>query len=65
MLRDDATRSAEAARAAGVAVRLETYPRMWHVWQLFPALPQAVASLDDIARFLKSHLNQAHGIGMV
>lgn len=53
----DAVRIAAAARAAGVDVRLETYPRMWHVWQLFPALPQTAASLDDIARFLKSHLN--------
>jgi acetyl esterase/lipase len=59
MLRDDATRIAAAAHAAGVAVRLETYPRMWHVWQLFLALPQAVASLDDIARFLKSQLDVA------
>lgn len=56
LLRDDATRIAAAARAAGVDVRLEMYPRMWHVWQIFPALPQAVASLDDIARFLAAHL---------
>ena len=58
MLLDDATRITAAARAAGVHVRLETYPRMRHVWQLFPELPQAVASLDDIARFLKSHLSR-------
>ena len=57
MLLDDATRIAAAARAAGVDVRLETYPRMWHVWQLFLSLPEAVASLDDIARFLKAHLS--------
>lgn len=55
-LREDAVRSAAAARAAGVDVRLEVYPRMWHVWQLFPALPQAGASLADIARFLAAHL---------
>ena len=36
LLLDDAVRIAEAARAAGVAVRLETYPRMWHVWQDLP-----------------------------
>lgn len=52
ILLDDATRIAAAARAAGVDVRLETFPRMWHVFQLFLALPQAVESLDDIARFL-------------
>jgi len=55
ILLDDAVRIAESARAAGVAVRLETYPCMWHVWQLFLALPQAVESLDDVAGFLKSH----------
>ncbi len=58
ILHDDAVRSAAAAVAAGVDVRLVTYPRMWHVWQLFPALPQAVASLDDIARFLKAHVGR-------
>lgn len=57
MLRDDALRIADKARAAGVDMRLEVYPRMWHVWQLFPALPQAAESLDDITRFLTSHLS--------
>ncbi len=56
LLREDAVRVDELARAAGVEVRLEIYPRMWHVWQLYPALPQAVQSLDEIAKFLKLHL---------
>jgi len=56
MLRDDAVRIEELARAAGVHARLEIYPRMWHVWQIFPALPEARQSLDDIAQFLRSHL---------
>jgi len=56
MLRDDATRIAALAQAAGVDVRLEIYPRMWHVWQLNLALPQAIHALDDIAGFLGSHL---------
>ena len=55
ILRDDAVRIESLAKAAGVDVRLEIYPRMWHVWQLFLTLPQAVQSLDDIAGFLKSH----------
>jgi acetyl esterase/lipase len=59
ILRDDAVRVEALARAAGVDVRLEIYPRMWHVWQLYLSLPQAVHSLDDIARFLKSHLRPA------
>ena len=52
----DALRIHELAKAAGVDVRLEIYPHMWHVWQIFLALPQATQSLDDIAQFLKSHL---------
>ena len=54
MLRDDAVRLEERARAASVDVRLEIYPRMWHVWQINLALPQAVQSLDDVAQFLGS-----------
>ena len=56
ILRDDAVRIEQIARAAGVDVRLEIYPRMWHVWQINAGLPQAVQSLDDIAQFLSSHL---------
>jgi epsilon-lactone hydrolase len=56
MLCDDAVRIEELAKAAGVDVRLEIYPRMWHVWQINPTLPQTAQSLDDIAQFLKSHM---------
>jgi acetyl esterase/lipase len=56
ILRDGAVRFAELAEAADVDVRLEIYPRMWHVWQLNLALPQATQSLDDIAQFLGSHV---------
>ena len=56
ILRDDAVRIEELAKAAEVDVRLEIYPRMWHVWQLYLALPQAIQSLDDIAQFLRSHI---------
>ena len=34
-LLDDATRIAERAKAAGVSVKLEVWPEMIHVWQLF------------------------------
>lgn len=52
----DAVRITELARAAGVDVRLEIYPRMWHVWQITLAMPQSTHSLDDIAGFLSAHL---------
>ena len=56
ILREDAVRIADRAKAAGVDARLEIYPRMWHVWQLNLELPQAVQSLDDVANFISGHL---------
>ena len=56
ILRDDAMRIASLAKSMHVDVRLEIYPRMWHVWQINLSLPQAIQSLDDIAHFLKVHL---------
>lgn len=56
ILREDAVRLTDKAKSAGVEVRLEIYPRMWHVWQLFLSLPQATQSLDDIVQFFKGHL---------
>jgi epsilon-lactone hydrolase len=56
ILRDDAVRIEALAKAAGVDVRLKIEPRLWHVWQLYLTLPQAVQSLSDIAQFLTSHL---------
>jgi monoterpene epsilon-lactone hydrolase len=56
ILREDAVRIANRAKAAGVDARLEIYPRMWHVWQLNLELPQAVQSLDDVANFISGHL---------
>lgn len=54
ILRSDAEQIEELARAAGVDVRLEIYPRMWHVWQIMMTMPQSIQSLDDIAGFLKA-----------
>lgn len=59
ILRDDAQRIADLGRVAGLDVRLEVYPRMWHVWQLNLELPEAAHSLADIAQFLRSHLPQS------
>ena len=56
ILRSDAEQVEKLARAAGVDVRLEVYPRMWHVWQIMMALPQSIQSLDDIAGFIKARL---------
>lgn len=56
ILRDDAMRIEELATEAGIDIRVEVYPRMWHVWQLHLNLPEATQSLDNIAQFLKEHL---------
>jgi len=60
ILRDDAIQVRTLARAAGVDVRLEIFPRMFHVWQLYPALPAARQSRAEIAAFLSSHLHDQH-----
>ena len=57
ILCDDAKRIAKLAKSEGVDLRLEIYPGMWHVWQLFLTLPQAIQSLDDISNFFKTHLS--------
>lgn len=52
ILKEDAVRIVTLAKAAGVDARLEIYPRMWHVWQLNLAMPQARQSMDDLSGFL-------------
>jgi monoterpene epsilon-lactone hydrolase len=56
LLSQDAIRIADLADSAGVDVQLEIYPRMFHVWQLYLSLPQAIQSLDQIAHFFNAHL---------
>jgi len=53
MLRDDARRYVNKARAAGSPVRLQTWNHMVHVWQIFnPELTEAREALAEIERFL-------------
>jgi acetyl esterase/lipase len=53
VLRDDAIRVAERARAAGVTVELRLWRHVPHVWQFFAAvLPEARASLDATRAFI-------------
>ncbi len=55
----DSTLLADKARAAGVAVQLEVWEGMIHVFQQFPAeLVEARQALQSIGRFLKTHLKQ-------
>lgn len=53
ILLDDSTRLAARAGAAGVKVRLDIWPEMFHVWHTYaPVLDEAAEALDDVAAFL-------------
>jgi acetyl esterase/lipase len=56
-LLDDATRLAARARAAGVAVDLEVWDDMIHVWHAFaPLLPEADEAIARIGTWVRSAL---------
>jgi epsilon-lactone hydrolase len=53
-LLDDSTRIAERARAAGIQVKLEVWPEMIHVWQLFASfLPEGHEAVEGIGKFIR------------
>jgi monoterpene epsilon-lactone hydrolase len=55
VLRDDSTRLAGRARAAGVSVELKIWPVVPHAWQLAPdKIPEARQSLAESAAFLRA-----------
>lgn len=54
ILRDDATRVAEKAEAAGCDVSVEVWEGMPHVFQRFWRLPEARGSLDRAGSFIRS-----------
>jgi len=55
---DDSVRLAERARSAGVAVELEVYPSMIHVFQAFGELNAARKALARAGAFLGRHFAQ-------
>ena len=60
VLRDDALRLAEKARAAGVGVALTVFPVVPHAWQLADGfLPEARRSLIEASVFLRRALEDA------
>ncbi len=55
-LLDDSTRIAERARSAGVQVKLEVWPEMIHVWQLFASfLPEGQEAVEGIGKYIHQH----------
>ena len=59
----DSTRLVDKARAAGVAVEFEIWPKLPHVWQIFaPFLPEARAALGKAANFIQRVTAAASGL---
>jgi acetyl esterase/lipase len=56
ILLDDATRVAERARAAGVAVTLEIEAGAPHVYQVFPGIPETDAAVGRIGAFVRGRI---------
>jgi acetyl esterase/lipase len=61
VLMDDSTRFARKAQAAGVAVDLEVWEEMIHIWPFFAAvLPEGRQAIDRMASFIKKHAAPAN-----
>lgn len=57
VLLDDSTRLAQAATRQGVAVTLQIWPRLWHVWQLHGGqIPEADRAIAAMAEFVHGRL---------
>jgi len=57
ILLDDSIRIVERLRDAGVAVELQQFEDLIHVFQAFaPIVPESVAAIEKIGAFVKSHL---------
>jgi len=54
-LLDDSRRLAANARAAGVDVELEEYEELFHVFQAFSMLPEALDATEHIGAFVRKH----------
>jgi acetyl esterase/lipase len=57
-LLDDSNRLAARARAADVQVKLEVWPEMIHVWQLFSSfLPEGQQAVEVIGKYIAERTN--------
>ena len=57
LLLSDSVRLAAKLRAAGVTVELRVAEGLWHVFEWYPELPEARASLHGVASFLATYLH--------
>jgi len=59
VLRDDASRIGERAAEAGIAVSVEIYDGMHHLFQANPSLPESRVSLERLGKFVISRTPDA------
>jgi len=66
VLLSDATRLADLARRAGVDVRLDVWPGMWHAFQSSAGLvPEARRAIAELGSFVREHLLDAPMAGKI
>ena len=53
ILRDDSTRLHQKLLEAGVPSMLQSWPDMWHVFQMFP-MRSASEAMEQMAQFLET-----------
>ncbi len=56
ILLDDATRFVDACRAHGVDASVGRFPGLWHVFHLFPGIPEGRDALREIGGFIRRHI---------
>lgn len=56
VLLDDSHRLLAKAKAAGLDVTLDEWPHLFHVFQLYPILPECGEAIDKVAGFVRRHL---------
>ena len=58
VLVEEARLLADRLRSAGVEVTLDVWGGLWHAWQMFQDVPEALAALDGVAGFLITQLRR-------
>lgn len=56
VLLDDSVRLKPLADEAGVSLELQVFAGAFHVFQIFPAIPETSAALDNVDAFLARHI---------
>ena len=57
ILYDDSTRLEHKGRLSGVDISIETWPGMWHVFQIFaPYVPESQQAIEKIGEFIRVRL---------